>query len=100
MISEKRQPNLLSPHNDPLVLANQFGEYFCRTMELIKTEIDSIVVETPVVEHPQHVPKPEAFSPLLNEDVNRIIMTSSNATCQQGPVNCNINWNDKSGGGN
>ena len=29
MLSKKNQPYLLPPHDDPLVLANQFGEYFC-----------------------------------------------------------------------
>jgi hypothetical protein len=70
MLSKKHQPNLLPPHDDPLVLANQFGEYFCRKIELIKTEIDSIVVKIPVVEHSQHVPKLEAFSSLSEENVH------------------------------
>ena len=50
MLSKNNLPYLLPPHDDPLVLANQFGEYFCRKIELIKTQIDDIVAETLVVE--------------------------------------------------
>ena len=40
----------LQPHNSPQSLANDFGAFFIKKTELIKEEIDNIVVNQPEVD--------------------------------------------------
>ena len=64
----------LPPHDDPVVLANKFGEFFVKKIELIKDSISNIQVNPPAV-------KLDSFSPLSVEDICNIISKSSHASC-------------------
>lgn len=76
----------LPPHEDPRHLANDFGEFFCKKIELIQEEIDNIVIEPPQVEYRLPDAKLMDFSLLTEEYMRHIIISSSNATCKLDPI--------------
>ena len=73
----------LPPHDDPVVLANKFGEFFVKKIELIKDSISNIQVNPPCSDTAAPAVKLDSFSPLSVEDVCNIISKSSNASCTQ-----------------
>ena len=73
----------LPPHDDRVVLANKFGEFFVKKVELIKDSINNIQVDSPCSDT---TVKLDSFSPLSDEDVSNIISTSSNASCTLNPI--------------
>ena len=50
-LSEERQVRDL-PNENPLILANRFGEFFYKKIELVKAEIDKVSVDPPHVDPP------------------------------------------------
>ena len=46
-LSNKPEENQLPPHDDPCKLADDFGEFFCRKVDLIRNDIDAITVVPP-----------------------------------------------------
>ena len=76
----------LPPHNDPVVLANKFGEFFVKKIELIKDSISNIQVDPPCSDTVAPAVKLDSFSPLSVEDVCNIIIKSSNASCTLDPI--------------
>ena len=85
-LSNKPDGNPLPPHDDPRKLADDFGEFFYRKIELIKKDIDGIAAEPPVVDYPSSQVLLESFVPLSQEQVSEIIMGMSNASCQLDPI--------------
>ena len=76
----------LPPHDSSQSLANTFGAFFIKKIELVQQDIDKIIVNQPEA-HPQHPhSRLESFAKLTEEDVHRIIMSSSNATCRLDPI--------------
>ena len=49
-LSNKPEENQLPPH--PCKLADDFGEFFCRKVDLIRNDIDAITVVPPVLNVP------------------------------------------------
>ena len=77
---EKHAP-LQRKDDSPRSLANDFGAFFIRKIELIQQDIDRIVVNQPEVQVQHTHARLENFSKLTEDNVQRIIMSSSNATC-------------------
>ena len=76
----------LPTHDSPRSLANDFGAFFIKKIELIQQDIDKIVVNQPEVQvQPPHA-RLERFSNLTEDNVQHIIMSSSNATCVLDPI--------------
>ena len=48
-LSNKPEENQLPPHDDPCKLADDFGEFFCRKVDLIRNDIDAITVVSPIL---------------------------------------------------
>ena len=46
-LSNKPEEDQLPPHDDPCKLADDFGEFFCRKVDLIRNDIDAITVVPP-----------------------------------------------------
>ena len=68
----------LPPHKD---LANNFGEFFVKKIDLIKDSISNIQVDLPFFYVTAAVVKLERFSSLSTEDVGKLIHGSSNPSC-------------------
>ena len=85
-LSNKPEENQLPPHDDPCKLADDFGEFFCRKVDLIRNDIDAITVVPPVLNVPTPENKFEKFDVLSEKGVSDIIMGSSNASCQLDPI--------------
>ena len=68
----------LPEHTDPTKLANEFGTFFLKKVEIIKENLGLIPV----------TPKEnlESFSALSIEEVSKIVRESSNASCRLDPV--------------
>ncbi len=84
-LSEERQVRDL-PNENPLILANRFGEFFYKKIELVKAEIDKVSVDPPHVDFRFPPEKLESFSLLSEDEVRRIVMQSSNASSQLDPI--------------
>ena len=84
-LCKERSENLLPPHANPQQLADDFGEYFCRKIALIKKDISSSV-EPSDFAIPSPVVKFACFAPVFDEEVRDIIMSASKATCQLDPI--------------
>jgi len=77
-LSNKPEENQLPPHDDPCKLADDFGEFLCRKVDLIRNDTDTITVVPPVL----NVSAPENKFDVLSEgEVSVTIMGSSNARC-------------------
>ena len=85
-LSNKPEENQLPPHDDPCKLADDFGEFFCWKVDLIRNDIDAITVVPPVLNVPAPENKFEKFDVLPEEEVSDIVMGSSNASCQIDPI--------------
>ena len=85
-LSNKPEENQFPPHDDPCKLADDFGEFFCQKVDLIRNDIDAITVVPPVLNVPVPENKFEKFAVLSEEEVSDIIMDSSNASCQLDPI--------------
>ena len=79
-LSNKPEENQLPPHDDPRKLADDFGEFFCGKVDLIRNDIDAITVAPPVLNVPTPENKFEKFDVLPEEEVSDIIMDTSNAS--------------------
>ena len=84
------EENQLPPHDDSCKLADDFGEFFCRKVDLIRNDIDAITVVPPVLNVPTPEIKFEKFDTLSEEEVSDIIIGSSNASCQLDPIKIKI----------
>ena len=76
----------LPPHDDPVVLANKFGEFFVKTIELIKDSISNIQVNPPCSDITAPDVKLDSFSALTVEDICHVISKSTNASCTLDPI--------------
>ena len=77
--------DVLPSHDSPRKLANEFGNFFIKKVDLIQEDIDNITVTPPEVDHRYPDTKFGTFSTLTDEDVHRIVMSSSNSTCSLDP---------------
>ena len=64
-LSKERLVEEFPNNRDPSILANEFGEFFCNKIELMKSKIDEISINQPDV--PFHLPevKLDEFSSVL-----------------------------------
>ena len=76
----------LPPHDNPRRLANEFGEFFCRKISLLREDISSCSSPKPI----NSIPSPEEslshFTLVYETTVYDVISKSSNATCQLDPI--------------
>lgn len=74
--------NLLPPHSCSQQLANDFGEFFCCKIELIKEDVgQESVCELPSYDISCLSVKLEPFSLVSDEEMLSIIMSASSASC-------------------
>jgi hypothetical protein len=85
-LSKNHQDKALPPYEDRCTLAENFGQFFYRKIELINEKIDQIDAVPLVVEHRFPEVKFESFSPVSDDVVSNIIMSSSNTSCQLDPI--------------
>ena len=84
-LCKERSDNLL-PHSDhPRQLANEFGEYFCRKISLIREKIASCDSTPPDLSIPSPSIRLDKFIQVSEVEVRNIIMSSSNASCHLDP---------------
>ena len=81
-----RSDNPLPPHTNPRQLANDFGEFFCRKIILIKEKISSCNSQPPSVTLPSPPDKLASLSPMTEDDVQQIITSMSHASCLLDPI--------------
>ena len=75
----------LSEHDDPTKLANEFGTFFLKKIEIIKENLDKFQVQEPRLAPVTPKENLENFSSLSIE-VCKIVRESSNASCRLDPV--------------
>ena len=74
--------NLLPPHSCSQQLANDFREFFCRKIKLIKEDIgQESVCELPTYDISCPSAKLEPFILVSDEEILSIIMSASSASC-------------------
>ena len=81
-LTKQKSSESLPPHDDPLMLANEFGSFFCRKIELINEEIDKLDVMPINVEHCSPEVLFKAFSSLSQDEIRRLILNAPNVSCQ------------------
>ena len=78
--------NTLPEFTNPVCLANEFGEFFIKKIDLILENIDAINVEPPLLDCRCGDVKLSQFSELSENKVRQLIESFSNATCQLDPL--------------
>ena len=73
-------------HTDPTKLANEFGTFFLKKIEIIKGNLDKFQVQEPGLIPDTPKENLESFSALSIEEVSKIVRESSNASCRLDPV--------------
>jgi hypothetical protein len=85
-LSKERLVEEIPENRDPSILGNEFGEFFCKKIDLVNSKIDEICINPPDV--PFHLPevKLDEFSSVSEDEVRRIILKSSNASSRLDPI--------------
>ena len=73
-------------HTDPTKLANEFGTFFLKKIEIIKGNLDKFQVQEPGLIPDTPKENLESFSALSIEEVSKIVRESSNASCRLDPI--------------
>ena len=76
----------LPEHNDPTKLANEFGTFFLKKIEIIKENLDKFQVQEPRLAPVTTKENLENFSSLSRGEVCKVVRESSNAFCRLDPV--------------
>ena len=76
----------LPEHDDPTNLANEFGTFFLKIIEIIKKNLDKFLVQEPRLAPVTPKENLENFSSLPIGEVFKIVRESSNASCRLDPV--------------
>ena len=77
----------LPVHRDPAELANNFGDFFVQKIDNIRGNIENMSINSiPEIESEEPDEKLTNFRPHTEEEVRKIIMSFSNATCDMDPV--------------
>ena len=76
----------LPEHDDPTKLANEFGTFFLKKIEIIKENFDKFQVQEPRLAPVTPKENLENFSSLSIGEVSKIVRESSNASCRLDPV--------------
>ena len=86
--SLSREPleTALPEHDDPTKLANEFGTFFLKQIEIIKENLDKFQVQEPRLAPVSPKENLENFSALSIGEVCKIVRESSNASCRLDPV--------------
>ena len=85
-LSKQKSSESLPPYEDQLILANEFGTFFGRKIELINDEINKISVNPITTEHRVPDKLLKSFSPVSQDDIRGVILKASNASCQLDPI--------------
>ena len=75
----------LPEHDTPTKLANEFGTFFVKKIEIIKENLDKLQVQEPRLAPSTPKENLENFSSLSIEEVCKIVLESSNASCRLDP---------------
>ena len=85
-LCKERSVNLLPPHTSPLQLADDFGDFFCSKISRIRDDIVSSSVPSINISVPSPVVKLESLTHLSEDTIRKIILSSSDASCQLDPI--------------
>ena len=85
-ICNTSQEDSFPPNDNSNKLAENFANYFCWKIELIKDNIENIAVVPPTAEYRLPDVKLETLQPLSEEELYNIIVKSLNATCCLDPI--------------
>lgn len=85
-LCKERSVNLIPPHTSPLQLADDFGDFFCSKISRIREDIASSSVPSINISVPSPVVKLETFALVSEYTVRKIILSSSDASCQLHPI--------------
>ncbi len=69
-----------------MILANEFGTFFGRNIELINDEINKIGINPITADHRLREVLLKYFSPLSQDHIRGVISKASNASCQLVPI--------------
>ena len=85
-LSKERLVEEYPENREPSILANEFGEFFCKKIELMKSKIDEVSINPPNV--PFYLPevKLDEFYSVSEDEVRKIILESSNASSKLDPI--------------
>ena len=86
--SLSREPleTALPEYDDPTKLANEFGTFFLKKIEIIKENLDKFQVQEPRLAPVTPKENLENFSSLSIGEECKIVRESSNASCRLDPV--------------
>ena len=68
-LSKQESPKNLPPYDDPFILANEFGSFFCRKIELINDEIDNMGITPVTIEYRSPEVLFRSFSPVTHDEI-------------------------------
>ena len=85
-LCKQRSVNLLPSHTSPLQLADDFGEFVCSKISLIREDVTSSSVASINISVPSPVVKLETFAHVSEDAVRKIILSSSDVSCQLDPI--------------
>ena len=85
-LSKERLVEEFPENHEPSILANEFGEFFCKKIELVKSKNDEVSINPPNV--PFYLPevKLDEFYSVSEDEVRKIILESSNASSKLDPI--------------
>ena len=84
-LTKQKSSESLPPHYDPPILANEFGSFFGRKIELINEEIDKLDAMPINVENCSPEVLFKAFPSLSQDEIRRLIL-NANVSCQLDPI--------------
>ena len=77
---------VLPSHNDPIILANKFSEYFCDKIKKIRDAITIYLSKSPPSETKYSGDKLTTLQPLTLDEVKHLIESSATKSCEHDPI--------------
>lgn len=89
LCNEKDDQIIADDH--PTILANRFGDFFSKKVQLIRDKIETTDIEfPPAINLPPPTSHLESFTALKEEDVKKIIISASNSSCGLDPISTKL----------
>ena len=85
-LSKERLVEEFPENREPSIFANEFGDFFCKKVELVKSKTDEVSINPPNV--PFYLPevKLDEFYSVSEDEIRKIILESSNACSKLDPI--------------
>ena len=88
-LMQRKQASPLPPHDDPKLLATQFGEFFIKKIKTIQDGLKLINISNgteKAPETPKFVNKMTCFEPVTIEETRKLVMKSPTKSCELDPI--------------